>query len=132
MAGRDVERSYNIKRLFDKQLDKVDNKLDHPERQAAAATLMDKLVGPEWRGELQLPGIEIIEVQTVGASNKTATDPQSFYDRVHKCMSDEGLNFKDEGGLDEAESKDIRQVSDKDPKANEFMSELKKLVDKFL
>jgi hypothetical protein len=128
VSGRDLTRAYDIKRLFDKQLDKVDQKLDHPERMQAAAKLMDKLVGEDWRGEVQLPGITVIEVQTVGANPKPSREPESFYNKVHKAMYEEGMDYKDEGGLDEHEASEAREQCD--PK-KKLIEEFTALVDKY-
>lgn len=95
MAGQDIKRAYDIQRLFEKKLNKVNHKKDHKARMSEAATIMDRCLGPEWRGEIQLPGIEIVEVEVVGAG-KPAKDTDSFFDRLHQSMRDEGMDFEND------------------------------------
>lgn len=105
MAGRDLNRAYDIKRLFDRMLDKVDPELNDAGRRRQAESLMDACVGTEWRGESKLPGIEVLVV----SGDAVAKEPEEFYDRLHKAMRDEGLAHKDEGGLDEPQAKKVRE-----------------------
>lgn len=110
MAGKDIQRAGDLRRLFEQQLSKVDSKKDHKARMQEAASLMDRLVGAEWRGEVQLPGIEVVEIEIVGEGTP-AGDPQSFYDRVHHAMQEAGMDYKDDEDLDTHEAKAPRERS---------------------
>lgn len=108
MSGKDLTRAHDLRKLFEQQLDKVDHGKDHAGRMKEAASLMDKLVGAEWRGEVKLPGVEIIEIEVVGEGSPAA-DAGSFYDKVHGAMSAEGMDYKDDEDLDAHEAKEKRQ-----------------------
>lgn len=109
MAGKDVKRASELRRLFDEQLAKVNHSKDHAGRQQEAASLMDRLVGREWRGEVALPGVEIVEVEL--SQGPTAAEPASFYDKVHGAMRDEGLDFNNDEPEDEHEEHEKREHS---------------------
>lgn len=126
MAGQDVKRVGDLRRLFEEQLKKVDHSKDHAARQQEAASLMDRLLGPEWRGEASLPDIEIIEVEhTNGAPSQ---DPTDFYQRVHQAMKQEGLDFNHDEPNDTHEEKAKRQGSLKD----HILCQISSLLDRVL
>lgn len=110
MAGKDLTRANDLRRLFEEQLKKVDHEKDHPARMEEAASLMDKLVGDAWRGEVQIPGVEVIEIEVVGKGTPAA-DAESFYDRVHSAMGDEGMDYKDDEPFDTHEQSSKREKS---------------------
>jgi hypothetical protein len=50
--ARQADKSYYLKRLFDVQMVKTDPKASPSARNDQAAQLMDELVGPRWREEV--------------------------------------------------------------------------------
>jgi len=96
-TSRDIERVYDLKKLFDKQLDKVDPKLDMSARIAKAAKLMDKVLGtPAWRSEAQLPEAEFVQVEVTSNKPLTKAEVKSLYDKLYKALDAEGLSQKDD------------------------------------
>ena len=126
MSGADVKRAGDLRRLFEEQLKKVDHDKDHEGRMEEAAQLMDKLVGQEWRGEAKLPGIEIIEIEVT--KGKPASDPTSFYDRVHQAMRKDGLDFQHDEPEDNAEERKKREGSLQDKLMCAFKDMLTKVL----
>lgn len=100
MSSRDIERGHYLRRLFDKQLDKVDHKKDMKERLAEARRLMDEKLGPEWRHEAKRPGVEMIEVEVIGPPSR---DPEEFFRRVADLGDKEGLGDKGSDAPEEHE-----------------------------
>ena len=127
MSGQDVKRVSDLKRLFDEQLKKVDHSKDFEARQAEAASIMDRLLGTEWRGEAQIPGIEIIQVELT-EGEAPSQDPTDFYERVHDAMREEGLDFKHDSPEDNHEEREKRQGSLKD----QILCEVSQLLDRLL
>lgn len=99
MSQLDLNRTYALRRLYEKQLDKVDNKLDGAKRQKAAENMMDRLVGKEWRGEARLPGVRVFD-EDVTRGGKVALNPEVFHDRVRSLLNDEGIDAPSEGQFD--------------------------------
>jgi hypothetical protein len=88
---------YDLKRLFDKQLDKVDQTLDMPERVVKAAKLLDKMLGTDaWRAESQLPEVEFLQVDVLTDKPLSTKEINSLYTKVYKLLREEGLSQKDD------------------------------------
>lgn len=105
-SGGDIKRAFILKRLFEQQLAKVDHAKSYKERMCDAARLMDELVGPEWRGEVEIPELDIIAVVDGGSPS---ADPDSFYFKLHKTMRNADLDMDEIEPLDTAEHKQKRQ-----------------------
>lgn len=91
--ARDFDRAYYLKQLLDEQMKKVDHTKDSKARMEEACGLMDKLVGPAWRLEIKLPGIQIINV-TEGKQDEKETlkaAVSKFYDRVDEVACEDGM-----------------------------------------
>lgn len=127
MAGSDINRAYQLKRLFDEQLKKVDPKKNDKERREDAAKLMDRILGTEWRGEAALPEVEIIDIDI--ATGPTAKDPNSFHHRVHDAMVGEGLDFPDDEPNNTAEELEKRDGS---TRKDQLLCGIKKLLDQLM
>ena len=98
MSTRDLNRAYALRRLYEKQLDRTDPALNSADRQRAAETMLDRLVGREWRGEAKLPGVRVFDTD-VTSGGRVALNPEEFHDRVRSLLDDEGLAAPDEGGF---------------------------------
>jgi hypothetical protein len=113
MSGRDIDRAYYLKQLFDQQYSKTDHSKDHKGRLEEAATLMDKLTGPEWRIEVSLPGIDIVAEEVVSAPHKPEVDKREclkkgierFYENASKQRDEAGLGTKDTGTIEDPEER---------------------------
>lgn len=64
---KDLERAKQLRRLYERQLNKIPTKLPEAERKALAATAMDELVSPRWRTEITLVDLPIASDDIVGA-----------------------------------------------------------------
>ena len=117
-----TKRATILKRLFEAQKSKVPTEMAEEERNKEASSLMDRLVGPDWRVEIQLPDITIMQVpppppkqeqhrgcsvsnpvSPVGAVNQAA---ESFYERVLEAMDAEGIGMVDAFEWDNGSSSD--------------------------
>lgn len=124
--SRDISRSFYLKKLLDKQLDKANPKLDHKGRQAEAEAQMDKLLGPAWRKFIGDGGVTVVEIETT--AEPTHEDPTSFFEKVKNAGMNEGLGYKDA---------DYDETIDKDEDSSEcqketIMAQFKRILDKVL
>ena len=117
-----TKRAHILKKLLDAQKSKVPTELNEKDRNKEAASLMDRLVGPDWRIEIQLPDVTIVQAAPtpppqdeskpscssspaapVSAVNQAA---ESFYERVVTAMEAEGIGFEDAFAWDDGTSSD--------------------------
>lgn len=69
---RSFDKGYYLKRLFDKQETRVDPRLSFEQRQDESAKLMDQLVGPRWREEVNKSGMDLVQVDPIPHSQEVA------------------------------------------------------------
>lgn len=91
----DVEQAKALQRLYQRQLDKQPAKMPEPERKAAAAKAMDRLVGPEWKEAVTRPeGGERVPKEALDAEEACDAEPSEsddgFVFKVKMAMSGEG------------------------------------------
>lgn len=115
MSHQDIERAFYLKKLFDKQLDKADAKLDYRERVEAAMKAMDKKLGKEWREEIQIDSDQKMDAESA----------QPFYLKVRLEGDNEGLGYKGSEAPEEDERND-KSLKD------QIMCRLGKLLDEVL
>jgi len=85
----EMERAEKLKQLYEKALARANHLKDHKGRKKEAMREMDSKLGPQWRVEIQLPGVEVMDM---GECGETA-----FFDRFQKALDDDGLStFKAE------------------------------------
>ena len=86
-TGQEINRAFEIKRLYDKLLSKADGKGGE-----AAQRMTEKLGSDQWKQEMQPEGLKIIDIQ-VEKSAPTGKESQhnKFYDQVRKSLLDEGM-----------------------------------------
>lgn len=116
MSHKDIERAFYLRKVFEKQLDKVDPELDYKDRVAAAMKKMDKKVGKEWRKEIQIDSED----------KMSAEEAQPFYMRVMLVGDDEGLGYKGSEAPDEDERPDKENLKD------QVMCRIKKALEELL
>ena len=116
MSHKDIERAFYLKKVFDKQLDKTDPKLDYKERVMAAMKAMDKKLGPEWSKEMEIDGDEKL----------SAEEAQPFYMRVGFVGDEEGLGEKGSEAPEEDERQEEGNLKD------QIMCRIGKILDKVL
>ena len=114
MGSQDIERAFYIKKLFDKQMDKVDPKKSYRERCECAMKAMDQKMGKEWRSEMQIDGDDKMD----------AAEAMPFYLKLDMEGDAEGLGTKGTEAPDEEE----RPVSFKD----KIMKRIGKMLDEVL
>ena len=113
-----TKRAEILKRLFEAQKAKVPTELAEEDRHKEAACLMDRLVGPDWRVEIQLPDITVMAVppppqdessgkmSPAGAVSAVNQAAESFYERVIAAMDKEGLGPLDSFSWDRGADND--------------------------
>jgi hypothetical protein len=102
MSHNNIERAFYLRKLLEKQLDKVDPKLSHKERMEAAKKKLDAKLGPEWRKEIEIDGDEKL----------SSEEAAPFYMRVMVVGDQEGLGPKGSEAPEEGErpEKDKKQI----------------------
>jgi hypothetical protein len=93
-----LDKAKAVKRLFERQVDRTDPKLDHDARKRRAAALMDDEAGPEWRDVAAAPGVMVIETGVLSAPPARGPAPeatahdgaQAFLDRVRDALAATG------------------------------------------
>jgi len=96
-----MKRAQMLKRLFEAQKHKVPTEWDEPKRDSEAGTLMDKLVGPQWRVEIEMPDVTVMNVPPADCQMEPSPhyqmneETESFYRRVMDVMADEGMDEPD-------------------------------------
>ena len=115
MSSQDIERSFYLKKLFDKQLDKADPELDYHERVEAAMKSMDKKLGKDWREEMQIDSDKKMDSESA----------QPFYLKVRMEGDKEGLGYKGSEAPEEDE-RTGKSLKDK------IMCRLGKMLDEVL
>ena len=85
--ARQFDKGYYLKRLFEKQLVRTDPEATPDQREAQAVDIMDNLLGPRWRKEVNAGGVELVQVKEVPC----AQDVAEFWDRVQQLGYEEGF-----------------------------------------
>ena len=116
MSDQKTKRAKILQRLFEAQKQKVPTELAEEERNKEASSLMDRLVGPDWRVEIQLPDITVMAVPPpqddsapetpASATSAVNQAAESFYERVVNAMAKEGLGPLDSFSWDSGASQD--------------------------
>lgn len=90
--ARQLDRAYYLKRLFDEQLLRTSSE-DSPEtREQDAARLMDELVGPRWRSEVNAAGVALLpDIEEI----PTAQEVEEFWGRVQQAGYDAGFGVEE-------------------------------------
>ena len=87
MSSADLRRAAKLRALYEEYMAKADPEKSHKERQQFAQGLMDKELGPQWRIEIKMPEVTIIDME----------EPEecSFFDKFSKAVAEEGLGPND-------------------------------------
>lgn len=83
------KKARDLKKLLEQYRFKIDYRkpdCSPEEKERCAEALMDRVLGPEWRGEMQAAGLYEGE-----GTHKPSKDPDSLYDHVHKLLDAEGM-----------------------------------------
>ena len=116
MSSKDIERSHYLRKLYEKQMDKVDPELDYSDRVKAAMEAMDKKLGKEWREEIKIDGDKKLDAEAA----------QPFYMRVMMVGDEEGLGYKGSEAPEEDERPNSKSLKE------QVMCRVKKLLDEML
>lgn len=122
MNSDDLNRAEKIKRLFDKQMRKVDPELDHNGKLKAATKLMDKLVGDgRWRDEVDQEGVSVVEIAVeLPSPPDTFHDINDMYKHITRLAGEDDLYNEVLPEKEEYEKKD------------ETLCKIKDLMERFL
>ena len=116
MSSKDIERAFYLRKLLEKQIDKADPELDYKGRVMAAMKAMDKKLGPEWKGEMEIDGDKKL----------SAEEAKPFYMKVGFVGDEEGLGPKGSEAPDEDERSESSSLKE------QVMCRVKKLLDEML
>lgn len=90
MAADDLQRAFQIQKLYKKCLEKADSKSSYRERIAEAVAAMDEKLGPEWRKQFSPDGIDLGDIEEGGKAPEKGP-ACSFHERLRKAMLGSGL-----------------------------------------
>lgn len=130
----ELRRSMSLRKLLEEQLAKTDPKKPEKERMAEAQGLLDKILGPEWRSEAELPeGVTVIEVVAPAESEMEEENDKAeeFWCNVEKELDKAGYTSEatryNKGRSDKPEVADKRKKEDSD--SGLILNILEKMLD---